>query len=94
MKHDIAYRDFKDLTRRTAANKVWHYQAFNIAKLPKYNGYERGHSSMVYKIFDKKSSSGAVKNFIIRNDELIVELYNSIIRKFKKRKLHSSFILL
>ena len=49
---------------------------------------------MVYKIFDKKSSSGAAKKFIIRNDELIVELYNSIIRKFKKRKPHSSFILL
>ena len=42
----------------------------------------------------KNLQVGLLKKFIIRNDELIVELHNSIIRKFKKRKLHSSFILL
>ena len=42
--HDMGYRDFKDLTRRTASNKILHDKAFNIAKNPKYVGYQRGHA--------------------------------------------------
>ena len=52
--HDMAYGGFKDLTRRTAFNKILHDKAFNIAKNPKYDGYQRGLASMVYKCFDKK----------------------------------------
>ena len=37
----MAYGDFKDLAKRTAADKVLRDQAFNIAKDPKYNGYQR-----------------------------------------------------
>ena len=37
--HDMAYGDFKDLTRRTASDKILHDKAFNIAKNPKYDGY-------------------------------------------------------
>ena len=40
--HDKAYGDFKDLIRRAAACKVLHDKAFNIAKNPKYDGYQRG----------------------------------------------------
>ena len=40
--HDMAYGDFKDLVRRTASDK-----AFNIAKNPEYNGYQRGLAPMV-----------------------------------------------
>ena len=50
----MAYRDFKDLNRRTFADKVLCDKAFNIAKDPKYDGYQRGLASMVYKFFDKK----------------------------------------
>ena len=50
----MAYGDFKDLAKRTAANKVLRDKAFNIAKDPEYDGYQRGLSSMVYKFFDKK----------------------------------------
>ena len=53
--HDTAYGDFKDLARRTASDKVLRDKAFNIAKNPKYDGYQRGPASMVYKFFDKKS---------------------------------------
>ena len=49
----MAYGDFKDLARRTASDKVLRDKAFNIAKNPKYDGYERGLASMVYKFFDK-----------------------------------------
>ena len=51
--HDMAYGDFKDLKRRAASDKVLWDKAFNIAKNPKYNGYQRGLASMVYKFFDK-----------------------------------------
>ena len=36
--HDMAYGDFKDLTRRTASDKIFRDKAFNIAKNPKYVG--------------------------------------------------------
>ena len=39
---DMAYGDFKDLKRRTAADKVLRDKAFNIPKNPKYDGYQRG----------------------------------------------------
>ena len=48
----MAYGDFKDLAKRTAADKVFRDKAFNIAKDPKYDGYQRGLASVVY--FDKK----------------------------------------
>ena len=51
--HDIAYRDFKALARRTASDKVLRDKAFHIDKSPKYDGYQRELASMVYKFFDK-----------------------------------------
>ena len=55
-RHYIAYEDFKDLTRRTAFDKILCDNAFNIAKNPKCYGYQRGINivSMVYKCFNKK----------------------------------------
>ena len=55
--HDIEYGDFKDIKRRTASHKILRDKAFNIAKNPKYDGYQRGLASMVHKCFDKKSIS-------------------------------------
>ena len=40
----------------------------------------------------QKTSAGAIKNEVISNKELAEELQNSITRKFKKRKVYSSFI--
>ena len=51
---DIDYADFKDLPRRTAPDKVLRDKAFNIAKSPEYDGYQRGLASVVYKFFNKK----------------------------------------
>ena len=53
--HGMAYGNFKDLSRRTASDKVLRDKAFNIAKNPKYDGYQTGLASMVYKFFVKKS---------------------------------------
>ena len=47
---------------------------------------------MVNKFFDKKTSGGGIKNENISNKELAKELHKPIIRKFQKRKVHSSFI--
>ena len=52
--HDMAYGDFKDFKKRTAADKVLRDKVFNTAEDPKYDGYQRGLASMVYKFFDKK----------------------------------------
>ena len=88
----MCYGDFKDLTRRTTSDKILRHKVFNIAKNPKYDGYLRGFSSIVYKFFDKKPSCMGIKNEIISNKELAEELHAPIIRKLKKRKLHSNFI--
>ena len=47
---------------------------------------------MVYKFFDKKTSDGTLKSRNISNKELAEELHKWIIKKFKKRKVHSPFI--
>ena len=60
-------------------------KAFNIAKNPKYDGYQRGIASMVYKLFDKNISGGAIKNEVMSNKVLAEELQKPIIRKFKKK---------
>ena len=51
--HDMAYGKSKDLAKTTQSDKVLRYKAFRIASDPKYDGYERGLASMVYKFFDK-----------------------------------------
>ena len=89
---DMAYGDFKDLTRRTASDKILHDKAFNIAKNLKYDVYQWDLASMFYKFFDKKTSGGDIKNRTISNKELAEELCKPIIGKFKKRKVQSSVI--
>ena len=46
----MAHGGFKDLNRRTAADKVLCNKAFDIAEISKYDGYQRGLASMVYKL--------------------------------------------
>ena len=85
----MAYGDFKDLTKRIASDKVLRNKAFNIAKNPRYDGYQGGLASIVYKCFDKKSKGSGVA--MLQNEQLANELHKSIIRKFIKRKVYSSF---
>ena len=85
----MPYGDFKDLKRKTASSKILRDKAFNIAKNPKHDGYQRGLTSMVYKFFDKKSKGGGIANE--PNYQLANELHKPIIRKLKKRKVYSGF---
>ena len=78
----MAYGDFNDLKRRTASDKVLRDKAFNIAKNPKYDGYQRGIASMVSTFFEKKSKGSAVANNEIKqNLQSAEELHKPIIRK-------------
>ena len=100
--YDMAYGDFKDLTRRTASDKILRDKAFNIAKNPKYDGYQRGLASLVYNFFDKKTTGeaatlawaetvatrnkSAAKNKNISNAESAEELHKPIIETSIKEK--------
>ena len=72
-----------------------HGKAFNIAKNLKYDGYQHGLDSMVYKFFDERTFGGAstlanksaVKNENLTNKELAKEFHKPIIKKFEKRKV-------
>ena len=99
---DAAYSDSKDLTKRTVAEKILKNKAFDIAKDPKYDGYQRGLASMVYKCFDSKVASPDKKSIgsgakhvntklITQNEQLADELHKPVITKFKKRKVYSAF---
>ena len=79
----MAYGDFKDLPKRTASEKILCDKRASIAKNPKYDAYRRGHSSMVYTFFDKKTSGCCIKNENISNKELAERLHKPIIRKFQ-----------
>ena len=86
----MSYGKTKKLAKRTQSDKVLRDKAFKIASDPKYDGYQRGLASMVYKFFDKKSSGSGV-NAIEPNDQLANELHRQIIKKFKRQKLYSYF---
>ena len=53
----MAYGDLKDLTRKTAYDKILCDKAFNISKNPKYDGYLRGLASIVYECFTKEKKT-------------------------------------
>ena len=58
--HDMVYGDFKDLAKRTIADKILRDKAFKIASNQKYDGYQRGLGSIVYTFFDKKSQGSGI----------------------------------
>ena len=67
LQHDMADGKSKDLAKRTQSDKVLKDKAFKIASDPKYDGYQRGLASTVYKFFDKKSSGSVITSFLIKN---------------------------
>ena len=89
LQHDMAYSKYKDLNKRTQSDNVLRDKAFEIVSKSKFCGYQRDLASMVYKFFDK-TSKGKDVNFV-SNQQPANELHKPIIRKFKRRKVHSSF---
>ena len=82
--HNMAYGDFKDLARRTASEKNLKDKAFNIAKNPKYDRYQRALASMVYKFFNKRSAGSGVNTHANNKILLAKELRKPIIKNLKK----------
>ena len=79
----MAYGDFKDLKRRTAADTVLRNKAFNIAKNRKCDEYQRGLASMVYNFFDKNTKGSGVtlaNKSRPQNERLAGELHKPIIK--------------
>ena len=60
--HLKGYGDFKDLTWRTASDKILCEKTFNIIKNSEYDWYQRGLALMVYKFFNEKISGSSIKN--------------------------------
>ena len=92
--HDFTYADHKDLINRTEADKVLKDKAYDITSNPKYDRYQRGSVSIVYKYFDKKSTENGFKKLknTARNSSILAdELHKPIIRKFNKKKVYSQF---
>ena len=94
----MAYGDLKDLTRRTASDKISRDKAFNIAKNPKYDWYQGGLASMSYEFFDKKSTGSGVNKHAnnecsldLATQNLTEDLHKPIIKKSKKRRVYSGF---
>ena len=72
------------------ADKLLRNKGFNIAKNPNYDGYQRRLASVVYTVFDKKTSdtnrgTGINSGIVSENKELAKQLLKPIVRKFEKK---------
>ena len=81
--HDVAYAD-KDVAKRTVSEKILKDRTYDISWNPKYDGYQRGLVTMVYRFFDKKTRSRP--NI---NEVLAQELQKTDIKNFKRREVHA-----
>ena len=85
--HDTAYSDSIGLAKRTISDKFLKERAYEIARNPKYDGYQRALPSMVYNLFyGKKTGSGAS---II--EELAEESHTPVINRSKRRRVYTRF---
>ena len=75
----MTYGIFKGLRRRTASDKILGDKALNIAKISKYEGYQRGLATIIYILL--------IKTLIGKIKELTEELHKPTIKKFKKQKI-------
>ena len=86
--HDAAYSDSKDLANRTISDKFFEGRAYEIARNPKYDGYQRGLASMDYEFFYKKTGLGVGADV---SEEVAQELHKAVITKFKRRRAYARF---
>ena len=67
-------------------------RAYEIALHLKYNGYQGGLASMVYKFFDKKIESVKTSQVTANVNEVLAQkLHKPMIKKFKRRKVYARF---
>ena len=85
IQHDFLMDILKVRQKRQLQIKSYEINHLILQKNPKYDGFQRGLSSMVYKFFDKKTSVGVIKS--MPNQQLANELHKTNTKKFQKRKL-------
>ena len=103
-KHDAAYAKYKDVENRLISDQKLRNSANDLASNPKYDGYQRGLASMVYRFFDSKvapldkkimSGKGNAKHSSLEhtgNKKILAEeLHKPVTKKFNKRKVYSQF---
>ena len=103
-KYDAAYAKYKHVENRLIPDQKLRNSGYDIASNPKYDGYQRGLGSMVYKFFDSKvapidkktmSGKGNAKHSSLESTEnnkiLAEELHEPVIKKSNKRKVYSQF---
>ena len=87
--HDMAYNKYKDLKGRAQSDIVLENKSYKIAVNPKVDGFQRALASVVWKFFDKRSKNVLGSSIEIKKSA--DELHKPIIKKFKRRKVYSSF---
>ena len=85
----MPYNKYKDLAIRTKSDIAFKNKVYKIATYPKYDGFQRALASIVWKSFDKRSNK--VLGSSVNNEQLADDLHKPIIKKFKRRKVYSSF---
>ena len=68
----MRYGDFKDIARE-ASDKALRDKAFNFAENPKYDGYQHGLASIVYKLFERKSGTTYTETGIYSQNQQLAE---------------------
>ena len=84
--HDMTYLYFKCLTRRTASDKILRDKEFDIVKNLKYDAYQRGLFSILFKTFDKKIlvEQLKMKSYPIKN--YLKNYTNQLLKNLKNEK--------
>ena len=85
---DMAYGKSTDLAKRTQSDKVLRDKVFKIASHRKYDGYQRGLASMVYKFLIK----GKVKVVLLLSK--MISLQMSFINRLLENLRNEKFIYL
>ena len=81
--HGAAYSDSKVLA---ISDKDLVEKAYEIARNPEGNSYQRALASVAYNFFDKKTGSRASVN-----EELAEEFHKTVKKKFKRRRVYARF---
>ena len=83
--NDMAYDKSKDLVKRTQSDKVLRDKAFKVASDPKYDGYQRGLSSMASIVYFliKSLNEMVLMNQIIN---WLINYISHLLKNFKKEK--------
>ena len=74
------------MAKRTQPDKCLRDKAFEIPSNPKYDGYQRGLASIVYKFFHKNLLEGVLKMKLNKINNLQVNFINQLLENLEKVK--------